>query len=160
MVDICQEGWSLRSAPQRRHGTPKTVLSQCTWETEQPGLGRWLRCTDRLRQCARKAAGRLSCSNLGKAQNAHPTKSVPLWSTREPEPEWLRPGKCMKCWVCSGQHPCRANWSLSNVHRESTRSMSWGKPSMVHTLQALPTHASEICLQCSSLPTTQLNKWA
>ena len=40
MVDICQEGRSLRSAPQRRHGTPKTVLSQCTWETEQPGLGR------------------------------------------------------------------------------------------------------------------------
>ena len=37
--------------------------------------------------------------------------------------------------------------------------MSWGKSSVVHALQALPTHASHICLLCSSLPTTQLNKW-
>ena len=36
--------------------------------------------------------------------------------------------------------------------------MSWGKSSVVHALQALPTHASHICLLCSSLPTTQLNK--
>ena len=30
------------------------------------------------------------------AQNTGPTESVPLWSTREPEPEQLGPGKCMK----------------------------------------------------------------
>ena len=29
-------------------------------------------------------------------KNAGPTKSVPLWSTREPEPEWLRPGELMQ----------------------------------------------------------------
>ena len=40
MVDIHQEGLSLRSALQRRHGTSETVLLQCTQETKYPGLGR------------------------------------------------------------------------------------------------------------------------
>ena len=44
--------------------------------------------------CARQAPGHLSCSDLGRAQNAGPTKSPPLWHTREPEPKRLRPGKC------------------------------------------------------------------
>ena len=34
-------------------------------------------------ECARQAPGRLSCSDLGRAQNTDPTKSVPLWSTQE-----------------------------------------------------------------------------
>ena len=37
--------------------------------------------------------------------------------------------------------------------QESTHAMSRGKPSVAETLGALPTHASDICLQCSSLPT-------
>ena len=49
-----------------------------------------------LGECARQAPGHLSCSDRGWAQNAGPTKSVPLWSTREAEPEQLRPGKCMQ----------------------------------------------------------------
>ena len=44
---------------------------------------------------ARQAPGHLSGSDLGRAQNAGPTESAPLWSTGEPEPERLRPGKCM-----------------------------------------------------------------
>ena len=40
MVDICQEGRSLRSSPQRRHGTPEMVLLQRTQDTNRPGLGR------------------------------------------------------------------------------------------------------------------------
>ena len=36
----------------------------------------------------------LSCSDPGRAQNAGPTESVPLRTTRVPEPEWLRPGRC------------------------------------------------------------------
>ena len=32
----------------------------------------------------------------GTAQNAGPTESAPLWSTQVPEPEWLKPGKCIK----------------------------------------------------------------
>ena len=67
----------------------------------------------RLRRCAsctpRKLSGRevishsnwarqtphhLSCSDLGRAQNAGPAESVPLRTTRVPEPEQLRPGRC------------------------------------------------------------------
>ena len=53
---------------------------------------------------------------------------------------------------------CRATWGLSSVDWESTHAVSAGKLSMAQTLQALPTHTSDICLQCSSLPKTQLNK--
>ena len=72
----------------------------------------------------------------------------------------LRPGKCTKCKACFQHHPCRAIWSLSSVHRESTYAVSKDKPSVAQTLWALPTHTSYICLQCSSLPKAQLNKWA
>ena len=43
-----------------------------------------------------------------------------------------------------------AVWALE-VHTN----LGCGKPSVVHPLQALPTHASDICLQCSSLPTAR-----
>ena len=46
--------------------------------------------------CACQAPGHLSCLDLGRAQNAGPTESAPLWSTRVPEPERLRPGKCIQ----------------------------------------------------------------
>ena len=49
--------------------------------------------------------------------------------------------------------PGRATQSLSSVDQESARDMSGRKASAAKTLQALPTHASDICLQCSSLPT-------
>ena len=49
-----------------------------------------------LGQCIRQVPGHLSGSDLERAQNTCPIESVPLWSTREPEPEWLRPGKCMQ----------------------------------------------------------------
>ena len=67
-----------------------------------------------------QASGRLSCSNLGRAQNAGPTKVVLLWSTQEPEPERLRPAKCTQPRALFRQFPCRATWSLSSVDREST----------------------------------------
>ena len=53
---------------------------------------------------------------------------------------------------------CRVTQRLSSIDRESTHSLSGGKPSVAQTLRALPTHASDICMQCSSLPTAQLNK--
>ena len=34
-----------------------------------------------------------------------------------------------------------------------------GKPSVAETPGALTTDTSDICLQCSSLPTARLNKW-
>ena len=158
MVDICQEGRSLRSAPQRRH---TAHLRQCPCSTPRKraaGTREVTRCTAHLGQCARQAPGHLSCSHLGRAQNACPTESVPLWSIREPER--FRPGKCTKCRACFGQFPCRATWSLSSADQKSTCTVSWGKPSVVHTLWALPTHTSDICLQCSSPCPAQLNKGA
>ena len=106
---------------------------------------------------AHQAPGHLSCLDLGRAQNAGPTESVPLCNTQEPEPEWLRSGKSTQPRACLRRFPCRATWKLSNVDWESTPAMSWGKPSMAETLRALPTHASDICLQWSSLPTARLN---
>ena len=73
-------------------------------------------------------------------------------------PELLRPGKDTKCTTQQGLCPCRAPWSLSGVTQEAHAALGFGKPSVVHPLQAIPTHASDICLQCPSLHTTQLNK--
>ena len=132
-------------------------LRQCTQETKWLGRG-----GDKMHhtkgECAHQASGHLSCSDLGRAQNADPTKSAPLWSTQEPEPEQLRPGKCMQPSAHFRQFPYRATWTLSNVNWESTHTVSGGKPSVVETLQALPTHTTDICWQDSSLPTARLNK--
>ena len=108
--------------------------------------------------CPRQAPAHLSCLDTGWAQNAGPTKSVPLWNTQKPESEQLRPGKCTQPRACFRQFPCRATWSLSSVDWESTRPVSGSKPTVAKTLRALPTHASDICLQCFSLPTARLNK--
>ena len=129
-------------------------------ENRGTGTREVIRCIAHLGTCTRRAPGHLSCSDLGRAKSSDPTKSVPLWSTREDEPEWLRPGKCMQPRARFRQFPCRAIWSLSSVDWESTHTGKGGKTSVAETLQALPTHASCICLQCSSLPTAQLNKWA
>ena len=45
---------------------------------------------------SRQTPGHLSCLDLGRSQNAGPTKSAPLRTTWVPEPEWLRPGKCIQ----------------------------------------------------------------
>ena len=75
-------------------------------------------------ECPHQAPDRLSCSDLGKAQNVGPTKSVPLWSTREPEPEQLRPGKCTQPRARLRRFPYRATWSLISVDWESTHTLS------------------------------------
>ena len=46
--------------------------------------------------CARHRPHHPSCSELGRAQNAGLTESAPLRTTRVPEPERLRPGRCMQ----------------------------------------------------------------
>ena len=66
----------------------------CTQETERLGQGRHKTPSHPSGECVDQAPGHLSCSDLGGAQNAGPAESVPLWSTREPKPERLRPGKC------------------------------------------------------------------
>ena len=113
MDDIRQAGCSQRSAPQKRHTAHLRRHAHCTprkpsgWDwggyMPQPSTGS---------DYARQTPGHLSCLDLGLVQNAGPTKSASLWSTREPEPEWLRPGNCMQPRACFRQFPCRATWSL------------------------------------------------
>ena len=43
----------------------------------------------------------------GRANTAGPADSAPLWSTQEPEPERLRPGKCTQPRACLRQLPSR-----------------------------------------------------
>ena len=158
MVDICQEGRSQRSAPQRRHMAHLGQRSRCTPRKPNGWGGGGDKTPSPPGESAHQAPGHLSCSDLGRAQNAGPTESVPLWSTREPEPDRFRPGKCMQPRVHFRQFPCRATWSLSTVDQENTHTVNRGKSSVAKTLRALPTHASDICLQCCPLPTGQLNK--
>ena len=85
-VGIHQEGHSQRSAPQRntrptRDGAP--AAHPGNWAA---GMGEVIGHTVLLGQCAPQAPGCPSCSDLGRAQNTGPAESVPLWSTREPEP--------------------------------------------------------------------------
>ena len=123
-VDIYQEGHSPRSTPQRRHTAHlRLVLSWHIQETEWLGPGKWWRCTVHLGECTHKVPGHLSYSDLGSVQNARPTESVPLQSTWEPE--WLSPGKCMKCRAPLRQCPCRASCSLSSVDLGSTPIGLW-----------------------------------
>ena len=157
MVDIHQEGRSQRPAPQRRHTAHLRRCSCGALGKPRGWDGEVIRRSAQLGECAHQAPGHQSRSDLGRAQNAGPTESASLWSTREPEPERLRPGKCTQPRACFRQSPCRATWSLGSVDRESTHAMSGGKPSVAQTLRVLPTHASEICLQGSSLPTAPLN---
>ena len=61
-------------------------------ENQAAGTGKVISCSN----CARQAPGHLSCLDLGRPQNAGQTDSVPLWSTWVPEPEQLRPEKCIQ----------------------------------------------------------------
>ena len=97
MVNIRQEGHSQRSTPQKRHTAHLRRRTHCTprklsgWDgggnKSQPSTGG---------NCAYQAPSYLRFSGLGRPQNAGPTKSAPLWSTREPGTEWLRPVECIQ----------------------------------------------------------------
>ena len=91
-IEIHREGRSQRSVPQKRHTAHLRRCSGCTPRkpSGRDGGG------NKSQNCARQAPGHLSCSDLGRAQNADPTESASFWSTRVPEPEWLRPGKCIQ----------------------------------------------------------------
>ena len=98
-VDIHQEGHSQRSAPQRRHTALEMTLPLHT-QARGAETGEVIRHTTHLGQRACQAPSHLSWSDLGRAQNTGPTKSVPLWGAQEPEPEGLSPGKCMQPRAC------------------------------------------------------------
>ena len=99
-VNIRREDHRQRSPPhhhQKRHMAHLRRCTCCTprkpssWDgggdKSQPSTGG---------DSTRRAPGHLSSLDLGRTQNAGPAKSAPLWSTREPEPEQLIPGMCMK----------------------------------------------------------------
>ena len=142
MVDIHQEGHSQRSAPQKTERSHLRCRSCCASRK----LNGWDRGGDKMhhptcRVCTHQTPGHLSCLDLGRAENTGPPESVPLWSTWEPEPEWLRPGKCMQTMARLREFPCRETWSLSSVDHKSTRAV-WGQTQCVpetastsHTLQ-------------------------
>ena len=139
MVDVCQEGRSLRAAPQRRHMSYLRLLSRHSEETQRPRPGRLPRHTAFLGQCTCQAPDHLSCSNLGRGQNACPTGSVPLRNTRESE--WLRPGKFTNCRAHFRQCPCKAPWNLSSVDPESTCHCELGQTQCgPYTVSTPPTH--------------------
>ena len=70
-------------------------------ENQVAGTGEAISCSDRVHQTPHH----LSCSDLGRAHNAGPTKSAPLRTIRVPEPEWLRPGRCMQPRASLGWFP-------------------------------------------------------
>ena len=105
--------WPEIRSPEETHGTPEMALLLCSQETEQLGRGGDKTHHPIWGEYACQAPGGLNCSDLGRTQNAGPTESVSFWSTREPEPEWLRPGKYMQLRAHLRQLPGRATWSLS-----------------------------------------------
>ena len=89
-VDICREGCSQRSVPQKRHMAHMRRCAHCTprkpkvcplyTQKTRDGGG------DKMQpptggDCTCQAPGHLSCLDLGRAQSTGPTESVPLWST-------------------------------------------------------------------------------
>ena len=85
-VDIHQEGCSQRSAPQRRHTAHLRWHSHWTPRNQVSGSGEVIRCTAHLGRVHPPNTWWHELLGPGRAQNAGPTESVPLWSTREPKP--------------------------------------------------------------------------
>ena len=94
--------------PRGAHGTPEMVLLLRTRGAEHPGPRGWQDVPPHLGRERCQAPSHPSCSDLGRAQNTGPTESAPWWSTQEPEPERLRPGKCRQPRAHFRQLPYRA----------------------------------------------------
>ena len=100
----------------------------------------------------------------GKGTKRTPNQVCALVEYPKPEPEQLRPGKCVKHSVCFGQFPCRATCSLSSVDLVSTCRGELGLTQCGPYTMSTP-HTHEWCLFAVFLPphnTTEqvsLNKW-
>ena len=99
MVDIHQEGCSLRTAPRRDIWHTWIGALMAHQETEQPVLGRWLRRTACLGQCAHKHLVAWAAWTW----EGHKTQGL-LWTV-----------------------PWRECWSLSSVDLESTHHCELGQ---------------------------------
>ena len=148
-VDTRREGHSQRSAPQKRHKVHRTGHA---WKLRLGWGGDKSHCT--WGECAPQAPGCLSCLDRGR----HKTQAQPSLCLCGVPKNLNVSGLGLGSARNSGPAPCRATWSLSSVDRESTHAVSGGKTSVAGTLWILPTHASDVCLQCPSLLTAWLNK--
>ena len=149
MVDIQRGGHCQRSALQKRHMAHLRRRAGCT--PRKPSGRKWG--GDKLQPStggdrARQAPGHLSCSDLGRAQNAGPIKSVPLWSTQELNLSGLdlgsacNPGPTSDCSRQSNLEPeqCRqgkhtrrergANAVWLNYRHETASVIYWQRPSL------------------------------
>ena len=158
MVDIHQEGHSQRSAPQKRHTAHMRQCTHCA--PRKPSC--WDRGGDKTYSpCGKRTLAKHLATWAAQTWEGHKTQAqLSLCLCGVPEPERHRSGKCTQPRARLRLFPSRATWSLSSADWKSTHAVSRGKPSVAQTLWALPTHASDICLQCSSLPVAQLNEWA
>ena len=100
------------SAPEETH-THDMTHPLCTQESEWLGWGEVIRSTTQLGRVRSPTTWSPKQFIPGRAQNAYPTESLPLWGTREPE--WCRSRKCMQPRALIRQVPSRATWSLSSV---------------------------------------------
>ena len=96
-------------------------------------------------ECAYHAPGCLSCSDLGTAPNAGPNKSMPLWSTWEPE--WLRPGKFMQPRASSLQSNLKPEQCSLGKHKR----LEWGQTQCGWDTVSTP-HTCQWCLFAVFLP--------
>ena len=116
------QSWKGAIAAPERHYLPNckqaSLLNKTSWysgqssstwggvpvvhpENQAAGMGEVISNSDRARQTPHG----LSCSDLGRAQNAGPTESEPLRTTRVPEPEQLRCRRCMQTRASLGWFP-------------------------------------------------------
>ena len=87
------------------------------------GMGEVISCSDHAHQTPHH----MSCSDLGRAQHIGPTESAPLRITWVPEPEWLRPGRCMQPRAGLGRFPVEHPRAWACVGREGTCTVSRGQ---------------------------------
>ena len=136
------------SSPEETHGTPEKA-AHCTprkpsvWDREGINCSLQLGATLRTKHLVPWAAWTWDRCKTKAQPNPH------LCGVLEnPNLRGLDLGSACKPGPTSDSS-ARATWSLSSVDWESTHALSGGKPSVAESLWA---HASDICLQCFSLP--------
>lgn len=115
-----------------------------------------------LGQCTCQALSQLSCTELGRAQNAQP-----IWVCAPVEhmrTGVLSPGNCMKCRAHLGQCPCRVPWSLTSVDLGSTHFIGlWQTrcgPSTANTTHTCQWYLFAVFLPPhNTIEQVSLNKW-
>ena len=147
------------NSPEETEGTPGIVLPQCTWETERPGPGKWIRCMAHLGQCTQQAPGCLSCLDLGRAQNARP-------------PWVCAPAENLRTWAAQTWEVHERHSPLRRVPLKSTLepekcklrkyTLPWAVANSLQSIHCKHSPHMPVVFVCSvpTSPTTQLDEWA